>query len=92
MNSKHFLTTLSNNQLTERLLTLRVKEHALTCEVLLYLAEVKERKLYLEQGFSSMFTFCVRKLHYSESAANRRIRSAQAIRAYSVCQKYVRLT
>lgn len=44
------------------------------------LQEMDNRKLYLEQGFSSLFTYCTGKLKYSEPAANRRITAARCIR------------
>ena len=51
-----------------------------TIEVLHYLAEVERRKLYLNQGFSSMFRFCTEgHLRYSEPAAQRRLVCARAV-------------
>lgn len=40
-----------------------------------HLAEINSRKLYLEQGFSSLFDYAVRELGYSEGAAYRRIKA-----------------
>lgn len=56
------------------------KEREITSLVIKYLDEIDQRKLYLERGFSSLFDFCIKKLGYSESAAQRRISSMRFIR------------
>jgi hypothetical protein len=43
-----------------------------------------ERQLYLAEGCSSMFTFCVEVLHLSEYAAYSRIEAAKAARTYPI--------
>jgi 5-methylcytosine-specific restriction endonuclease McrA len=43
---------------------------------------VDARKLYRDQGFSSMFDYCVRSLHMSESEADLRIKAARIGREY----------
>lgn len=71
---------LSDSSLIEKLQALSVRETEATVELLLHLAEVDKRKLYLPQGFSSLFSYCTEgKLKYSEPAANRRIACARAI-------------
>jgi hypothetical protein len=50
--------------------------------ILSRIAEVDERKLYLEEGYSSMHAFCVGELHYSEGAAFKRIGAARAARRF----------
>src|SRR6185503_20892248 len=45
----------------------------ITAELLAYLSEVERRGLHLREACSSMFVFCVERLHLSESAAGKRI-------------------
>ena len=74
------ITTLADHVLLENLTQLSHKENVTTIEILRYLAEVERRKLYLEQGFSSMFRFCTEgPLRYSEPAAQRRLICARAL-------------
>lgn len=74
------IENLSNLELTERIEILRGKERAIVLKFLLHLGEFDKRKLYLEQGYSSLFDFCVRKLGYSEGSAYRRVESALCLR------------
>ena len=46
--------------------------------------EVDSRKLYAGQGCSSLFTYCVQRLHFSEHAAYLRIEAARAARRFPV--------
>ncbi|HKC61101.1 MAG TPA: hypothetical protein VKB92_13530, partial [Myxococcales bacterium] len=50
-------------------------DHSLCTEadLLVYLSEVDERKLYADRAFPSMFAFCVGELRFSEDAAYSRI-------------------
>ena len=41
-----------------------------TAELLTLLAEVDSRRLYLAQGYPSLFMYCRRALHLSEHAAS----------------------
>src|SRR5439155_778729 len=58
------------------------------CEVeadlLVHLAEIDERKLYLDAAFPSLFAFCVGELAFSEDAAYSRILVARAARRLPV--------
>jgi hypothetical protein len=49
-------------------------------DLLLHLAEIDSRRLYLDYAHSSMITFCVRELGFSEGAAFNRITVARAVR------------
>src|SRR5256885_16411123 len=49
-------------------------------ELLLYLAEIDERKLYADRAFPSMLAFCMKELGFSEGAAYNRIGVARAAR------------
>ena len=46
------------------------------------LAELDERRLYLGEGYSSLFTYCTQALHLSEHAAYGRIEAARAARRF----------
>src|SRR5439155_756634 len=50
-----------------------------TLKILFHLIELDKRGFYRELGYSSLFDFCTRKLHYSESSAYRRISAARSI-------------
>ncbi len=52
-------------------------EKQTTLSVLECIAEVDHRRLWLREGYSSLFDFCVRRLNYSEGEAARRIQSAR---------------
>jgi hypothetical protein len=52
-------------------------EKAATSKVLDYLIEIDKRRLWIQEGYSSLFDFCVRFLGYSEGEANRRIQAAR---------------
>ena len=43
-----------------------------------------ERRLYLAQGYSSLFTYCTQSLRLSEHAAYGRIEAARAARKWPV--------
>jgi len=49
------------------------RSNEITAELLGYLIEVERRQLHLREACSSMFAFCVERLHLSESAAGKRI-------------------
>jgi hypothetical protein len=74
------LKSLSDNSLLNQLNKLVKQEHDLTCEILLHLIEVENRRIYRSLGYSSMFVYCTDGLGYAESSAQRRICAARAIR------------
>ena len=82
MSSNRSLAGLSNKVLLSQLGKLVKQEKRTTLSILMHLAEVDQRDLYLEYGFSSLFDYCVGDLGYSRSAAGRRIASARCIRRY----------
>src|SRR5688572_7829914 len=63
-------------------------ERAVECErraaahLIALLVEVDSRKLYAQQGCSSLFTFCVQILHLSKHAAYLRIEAARCARRF----------
>ncbi len=70
---------LSNDDLTEKLNFAVREERKVTLQVLKLLREVERRELFARLGYSSLFTYCVEHLKYSESAAQRRIVAMRAI-------------
>ena len=71
---------LSNKELLFQTKFLVQKERNLHIQVLHHLEEIDSRKLYLEQGFSSLFDYAVKELGYSEGAAYRRIKAMKLCR------------
>src|SRR2546428_3330304 len=76
------LTGLPNAQLLDRVRDLVRRGNAVEAELLVHLAEVDARQLYLEEGCSSMFTYCQRVLHFAEGVAYKRIQAARAARRH----------
>ena len=64
---------------TQRLLR---EERTLSARLLAHLAEVDARQLYRQHAYSSMFEYCVRALHLSESEAYLRIGAARLGRRF----------
>jgi hypothetical protein len=66
--------------------TIRVvsDERRRTAELLMLLAAVDRRRLYLGQGCASLFAFCTQVLRLSEHAAYHRIEAARAARRFPV--------
>ncbi|MGC4000148.1 MAG: HNH endonuclease signature motif containing protein [Anaeromyxobacter sp.] len=67
------LDALDNVSLIAHLRSLAADERGIKVEFLLVLAEVERRKLYLDQGFPSLWAYCREALHLSEDGAYRRI-------------------
>ncbi|MDR3606727.1 MAG: hypothetical protein P4M08_05015 [Oligoflexia bacterium] len=65
--------TVSDSILLEKTKSLVREERNLTTSILWHLHEIQKRRLYAEQGYASLFDYCVRALGYSEAAAGRRI-------------------
>jgi hypothetical protein len=57
-------------------------ERRATARLIALLIEVDSRKLYADRGYSSLFTYCVQKLHLSEHAAYLRIEAARSTRRF----------
>lgn len=57
-------------------------ERRATADLVMLLAEVDSRRLYLGQGYCSLFAWCIDALHLSEPAAYSRITAARAARRY----------
>ena len=81
--SEELLSTvavLPDQVLLERTRMLARHEQALQLSVLDHLREIEARRLYLRLGYSSLFDYTVRELHYTEAAAWRRIKAMRLCR------------
>ena len=74
------MRSLSSSLATVKRLALTERE--VTAHLLVYLAEMDARRLYLGEGCSSLFTYCTQVLHLSEHAAYGRIEAARAGRKF----------
>jgi hypothetical protein len=76
------LARIPSPELLERVRKLVQRGNAVEAELLVHLGEVDARQLYLEEGCSSMFTYCCRVLHFAEGVAYKRIQAARAARRH----------
>ena len=74
------VAALPDQVLLERTRMLARHEQALQLGVLDHLREIDARRLYLRRGYSSLFDYTVRELHYTEAAAWRRIKAMRLCR------------
>ncbi len=65
----HRLRQLSNQALLQRLRELVAREKRATAAVVLHLCEVERRGLHRDEGYSSLFAYCLHVLRLSESEA-----------------------
>ena len=71
---------LSDADVIAKLKRLVANERAATTELLRSLMEFDARRLYLGEGYPSLFAYCTQVLHYAEHAALNRIEVARAAR------------
>jgi len=63
------IVKLSDRELLACVQVLADKEREATAALIAHLAVMDERRLYLSEGCSPLFTYCMRVLHFSKSAA-----------------------
>lgn len=80
MATEHII--LSDSELITEVTKAAKDERAATATVVALLAEVDARRLYLGEGYNSLFLFCTRALRMSEHAAYARIEAARAARRF----------
>ncbi len=85
-----FVASMSNEDLILATRELARRACAVEADLLVYLGEIDERKLYLDRAFPSMFAFCTRELGFSEGAAYNRILVARAARKLPAIVEAVR--
>jgi hypothetical protein len=78
------LTQITDQQLLLEVRSLVAREREATAQLIASLAELDRRKLYLGEGYSSLFTYCTQCLHLSEHAAYSRIEAARTARKWPV--------
>ncbi len=76
------LKLADDQTLLSNLLRMAKAEAVSQVEILRHLAEVDERKIVVERGYSGIWDFCRRGLGFSESTSTRRISVARAARSY----------
>ncbi|MDQ3171841.1 MAG: HNH endonuclease [Acidobacteriota bacterium] len=67
-----------------------MRERTATAKLIVLLAEFDRRRLYLAEGYSSLFVFCTNALHLSESSAYDRIQAARAARKWPAILEHLR--
>ena len=82
MSDRYRLIALGNDALVAALSKLVRCENDLLSDLLAHLAELDERRLYLDLGFTSMFAYCTEALGLCRSSAYRRIAAARVCRRY----------
>lgn len=90
MLSRSVTQELSKTELISKLTCALQRSACSEAEILALLSEVDARRLYAERGFSSMFEYCTRSLHLSESTAYARIGVARATRKFPVLLDQIR--
>ncbi|HEX7125734.1 MAG TPA: hypothetical protein VF406_08135 [Thermodesulfobacteriota bacterium] len=78
------LTGLSDADLLTQVARLAAQEREATVALIAHLAELDARRLYLAEGYPSLFAYCTQCLHLSEHAAYGRIEAARVARRYPV--------
>lgn len=76
------LSHLTDSVLLRDLTHLIRQDRSTTADVLVHIAEVDARRLYVPAGHASMHAYCVDELRLSEGAAYKRIRAARAAREF----------
>jgi hypothetical protein len=76
------LTSLSDAALLQGLHVIVGSHRRVTVELILHLGEVDARRLHVEKGFPSLFSYCVELLRFSEDEACRRIEASRLARLF----------
>jgi hypothetical protein len=71
------LSSVSDSDLLSRMPGLVLAERAAAAEVIEHLMEIDQRRLYLDQACSSLYSFCIERLGYGEDGAHKRVRVAR---------------
>jgi len=80
---------LSDQDLLAKVNDLAQRERDATVALVAHLAELDERRLYLAEGYPSLFKYCTELLHLSEHAAYNRIETARAVRHFPVLLEHL---
>jgi hypothetical protein len=80
---------MSDQELLQETKKLRTEEKKLTSLVLEHLQEVENRKLYCELGISSLFSYCLKELEYSEAEASVRVNAVRLVNCHPEIKKKI---
>ena len=75
---------LSNRELLLHVTSLAASERESTVELVGHLAELDARKLYVSEGYGSLFAYCTGPLQLAEHAAYNRIEASRLSRRFPV--------
>jgi hypothetical protein len=73
---------LTDEALLDAVRRLAAREHHSAADLVEHFVELDARRLYLGEGFSSLFEYCLRALNLSEDRACNHIAAARAARAF----------
>ena len=73
------LKTVNDQELLTFSKTKAQAERNLTLEIIEILQEIRNRRLHLKRGFSSLHEYCVQELKYSDGAAHRRLKAMKLV-------------
>ncbi len=79
MHRRNRLQQLSNRALDDALTALVATERACVADILAHLAEVDVRKMYLAEGYSSLYRYATEHLRMTCAAAGHRITAARLV-------------
>jgi hypothetical protein len=88
-NHPRSLAGLTDEQLLVEVKALAAQEHEATSHLIASLAELDARRLYLAEGFPSLFSYCTEALYLSEHAAYNRIEVARASRQWPLILRMI---
>src|SRR5437762_8519751 len=80
----HALSHLGDRELLKSLRDLVSQGRVNTAAVLAHLVEVDTRKLFVKEGYPTLYAYCLQGLGLSEDSAFKRIRAARAARDFPV--------
>src|SRR5262245_18604941 len=76
------LSKISDADLLHLMPTLVLTERAAQADVIEHLMEIDRRKLYADAACSSLSSYCIERLGYSEDGAGKRVRVARLAGAF----------
>ena len=78
----NFPSRLSDSALMAEVVRLATGERQATVQLIVHLAELDKRRLYLPAGYSSLYAYCRSVLLLSEPEAYTRMTAARAVRRF----------
>src|SRR5438874_8931130 len=82
-------SSVTNAAVRQSILDRVTREREITAELLADIAEFDERKLYREEGYESLFAWCIGVLNFSRDEACKRIDAARAAQQHPVIFQFV---